>query len=185
MPEGRNINALDAMSASGDALVQFGGHAVAAGFELEAHKADLFKSRLESHFAEKLVQGEPRMWVYDAEATLSELCPQFMTWYEHLSPFGAQFAPPVFFLRNIHLQQARQLKGGHYRLTLAESSAVSRVALWFSPPKGHVLLSAPEADQSRALETIGRVDALVEPQWNYYSGRKSLQLLVQDLKPAT
>ena len=178
MPEGRNINALDAMASTGDALEQFGGHAVAAGFELRLENAEKFREKLEAFFAEKLLQAEPRVWIYDAETTLEELSPQFMTWYEHLSPFGAQFAPPVFCVRNVRIQQAKELRGGHYRLTLAESNQTSRVALWFSPPKNHPLTSGP-------IEEAGRVDALVEPQWNYYSGRKTLQLLVQDLKPAT
>ncbi len=178
MPEGRGLNALDAMGAASDALEQFGGHAVAAGFELKVGNAELFRQKLEEFFSKKLVQAEPRTWVYDAEASLDDLNPTFMNWYEHLSPFGAQFAPPVFCVRNVLIQQVRPLKGGHYRLTLAESNQVSRVALWFSPPKDHPLMQG-------ALEDVGRVDALVEPQWNYYSGRRTLQLLVQDLRAAT
>jgi single-stranded-DNA-specific exonuclease len=178
MPDGSGINALEAMAAAGDALEQFGGHAAAAGFELRIENAERFRERLESYFAEKLLRSEPRVWTYDAVATLEELNPQFMAWYESLSPFGAHFAPPVFCVRNVRVSQAKPLKGGHFRLTLSESSQTSRVGLWFSPPKGHVLLDG-------RLDGGVRVDALVEPQWNYYSGRKTLQLLIQDLKPAT
>jgi single-stranded-DNA-specific exonuclease len=181
MPEGRGLNALDAMGFASEALDQFGGHAVAAGFELKEKNASLFAAKLEEFFAKKAISVEPRTWLYDAEASLNDLNPNFMTWYEHMSPFGAQFTPPVFCVKNVRLQQVRPLKGGHFRLTLAEpdqnSALTSRVALWFAPPKTHPLAAIDQED-------VGRVDVLVEPQWNYFSGKKTLQLLVQDIRTA-
>ena len=175
MPEGRGLNALDAMCTAQTELDQFGGHAVAAGFELKVTHAEAFKGKLESCFSGRSVSAEPRVWLYDAEATLADLNPTFMSWYEHLSPFGAQFAPPMFCLKDVKLQQLRELKGGHFRLTLAEG-AISRIALWFAPPKAHPAIEA-------GLAVGQRFDALVEPQWNYFNGQKSLQLLIQDLRP--
>lgn len=174
MPDGRGLNALDAMATAQDVLHQFGGHAAAAGFELQVENAEAFKERLEAFFSKRLVTSEPRVWVYDAEATLADLNPAFMSWYEHLSPFGAQFAPPVFCLKDVKLSQLKELKGGHVRLTLAEGT-ITRVALWFSPAKNHPAIE-------RGLVSGQRFDALVEPQWNYFNGQKSLQLLVQDLR---
>jgi single-stranded-DNA-specific exonuclease len=179
MPDGRGLNALDAMATANDALEQFGGHAVAAGFELKIENAEKFRLKLEEFFAAKAVQVEPRTWLYDAEATLDDLNPAFMGWYEHLSPFGAQFAAPVFCLKNTRIQAIKPLKGGHYRLTLAEGSQ-TRVALWFSPPKGHAVL-----DRIAGGDTQARLDALVEPQWNYFNGQRTLQLLIQDLRLAS
>lgn len=179
MPEGRGLNALDAMCTAQDALDQFGGHAVAAGFELRVDRAELFRERLETFFANKSVQAEPRIWLYDAEATLGELSPDFMKWYEILSPFGAQFSAPIFCIKGVRLSQVKDLKGGHYRLTLGDGM-VSRTALWFSPPKGHPGIAAV---QNAAAQ--GRVDVLVEPQWNYFNGQKSLQFLVSDLRASS
>lgn len=178
MPEGRGINALEAMGYAQDALEQFGGHAAAAGFELKVGMAALFAQKLEEYYTSHSVKGEPRVWFYDAQASLNDLSPSFMTWYEHLSPFGAQFAPPVFLLENAKIQQIKSLKGGHFRLTLADDTGVSRVALWFSPPKDHECLQGD-------LNQVGRIDALVEPQWNYFNGTRSLQLLVQDIRATT
>ncbi len=177
MPEGMGINALDAMAAASEALEQFGGHAIAAGFELKLDRAELFAEKLEAFFSDKLVQAEERTWIYDTEASLAELNPAFMGWYEALSPFGAQFAPPVFYVRDLIVRQVRPLKGGHYRLVLADSvlSRESRVALWFSPSPSHPLIQ-------NGLREFLRVEALVEPQWNYFNGTRTLQLLVQDLR---
>ncbi len=175
MPEGRGLNALDAMCTAQDALDQFGGHAVAAGFELKREHAELFRERLETFFSKKLVQAEPRVWFFDAEATLADLSPAFMGWHEILSPFGAQFSAPIFCVKGVKLNQVKELKGGHFRLTLGDGP-ITRTALWFSPPKGHPGLNA--------LQALGTVDVLVEPQWNYFNGQKNLQFLVSDLRPS-
>ena len=177
MPEGRGLNALDAMSTANDELDQFGGHAVAAGFELELKHAKAFGEKLETFFSGKAVEAASRIWLYDAEATLAELSPQFMQWYEVLSPFGAQFSAPVFCIKGVKLSKVKELKGGHYRLTLGDAS-ISRTALWFSPPKGHPGIEVVKSPGS------ARVDVLVEPQWNYFNGQRSLQFLVSDLRGA-
>ena len=176
MPEGRGLNALDAMGTAQEAVTQFGGHAVAAGFELPLQNADLFREKLESFFASKSVVSEPRVWLYDAEATLADLSPTFMNWYEGLSPFGAQFSAPIFCVKGVRLNQVRELKGGHFRLTLGDGP-IARTALWFSPPKGHPGLTIVQAPAFSVT-----VDVLVEPQWNYFNGQKSLQFLVSDLR---
>jgi single-stranded-DNA-specific exonuclease len=186
MPEGGEFNALDAMGEAHEALQQFGGHAVAAGFELHVDNADVFRNKLDEFFAKQKAKDGKRVWLYDAEATLNDLGPSFMTWYEHLSPFGAHFSAPVFRLRGARLTQSRVLKGGHYRLSFTDG-ATTRVALWFSPPKnhpGHELLNRLTAPGTNTEALGGGVslDALVEPQWNYFAGNRTLQLIVQDLK---
>jgi single-stranded-DNA-specific exonuclease len=176
MPEGSDRNVLDAMGFASAHLLQFGGHAVAAGFELRVESAPGFLKSLDEYFVSRTAVSSERTWMFDATADLAEFNPGFMTWYDYLSPFGTQFAPPIFCIRNATLLQVRNLKGGHFRLTLSDGGA-THAALWFSPAKNHVIL----AD---GINAGCRVDALVEPQWNYYAGKKSLQLLVQDLRTA-
>lgn len=187
MPDGRGLNALDAMADAASVLEQFGGHAMAAGFELKVANAEAFRSGLEQFFAERMVQVQSKVWLYDAVADLSDLSPDFMNWYEHLSPFGAQFSVPVFCLRSVRIDEVKALKGGHFRLTLASGSQATnqerRVALWFSPLKNHPLLGLV-ADSRPSDLAKTPVDALVEPQWNYFNGKRTLQLLIQDLRLA-
>lgn len=180
MPDGTSVNALDAMSPAADVLDHFGGHAMAAGFELSIHRTSVFRERLSEFFSTQ-DQSEPlsKTWVYDAEASLLEFSSAFMAWYENLGPFGVQFAAPLFKITRVDLTQVRSLKGGHLRLTLRENSNsrgfVALSGLWFSPPKENPLTH---------LKLVGgeKVDALVEPQWNYFAGKKTLQLLIHDVK---
>jgi single-stranded-DNA-specific exonuclease len=178
IPDSVNISAIEAMEFAQDQLIQFGGHAAAAGFELKIENAERFGQKLHEFFAERLKSQEPRFWVYDAVATLDDLNPGFMGWYEHLSPFGMQFQPPVFYLPQVRVAQVKELKGGHLRLTLGDGSAARsglvRTALWFSPDKDHPVLK-------KITEGLN-LGALVEPQWNHFNGHKTLQLLVRDLQ---
>ncbi len=173
MPDASGLSALEAMEFAQDHLIQFGGHAAAAGFELKEETAEAFRAKLTEHFDKKKLEPSSRCWYYDCEAELGDLNPVFMNWYEHLSPFGTQNQPPVFCLRNLRLSQVKELKGGHYRLTFADSAQITRNGIWFSPPKGH-----PAA---KNLKAGMQVSVLVEPQWNYFNGSKTLQFLVQDL----
>jgi single-stranded-DNA-specific exonuclease len=184
-PEG--VNLLEALEAAGDALAHFGGHAAAAGFELRAKNLNLFTERARAFF---LARGPAaaRMLQYDAECELRELSPEFMAWYDCLAPFGAKFPAPLLRLRGARIEQVRELNGGHLRLSLGpvpgpgSSGAFASVpsrrsAVWFAPPARH---------PARASLRGGAViEALVEPQWNWFNGQKSLQLMVRDLRPAS
>ncbi len=175
MPNGLGLNALDAMATAHEVLEQFGGHAAAAGFELKQEMAERFSAKLECYFALQPRSKEAIAWKYDVKASLDELSPSFMTWFEHLNPFGVQFEAPVFLLEQIKVEQIKELRGGHLRLNLSVSG-LTRVGLWFSPPQ-------ETANRLRDLSATDRwVDLLVEPQWNYYNGSRTLQLLIRDLR---
>ncbi|MCM2280568.1 MAG: single-stranded-DNA-specific exonuclease RecJ [Bdellovibrionaceae bacterium] len=189
MPEGLGLSLLDGLEACGDLLVQFGGHAVACGFEVEQKNAPRLAAALEEWFSKQLSEAKASEWVYDAEADLADLNPGFMQWYEQLSPFGAQFEAPVFRLRGVKVAQVYPLKGGHLRLTLGDHPAYALTAIWFSPPKsflaersgfGAEAGGGARADVRSDFRSEIKIDVLVEPQWNYFAGRKSLQLLIQD-----
>jgi single-stranded-DNA-specific exonuclease len=173
LPDALGINALDAMEAAGDSLIQFGGHAVAAGFELREDTAQEFGQKLRNFFKTAALTKQGRTWVFDAEAGLPELNEPFMNWYDHLGPFGAHVPAPVICVRGVRLSQIKTMKGGHLRLTFWDQG-VTKTGIWFSPPADHPVLVG--------LELNSTLDLLVEPQWNYYGGSKSIQLLVQDIK---
>jgi len=186
LPDGSGLNLLDALHDCRDLLSQFGGHAVACGFELEAKHAEELRQRLQRWFAERFSElgadalgsgvTQPRVRQYDVDAQLEEFNPTFLQWYDHLGPFGVQFSAPLYRLRRVRVAQARELRGGHLRLTFEDGNRNSKTAVWFRWEKSAIEALGPS-------ELHGSwVDVLVEPQWNYFAGRKDLQLLIQDLR---
>jgi single-stranded-DNA-specific exonuclease len=169
-----SANLLEAMGHATNYLDQFGGHAMAAGFEAKRSTFDLFRSSLEV-WAESLSgQSEIGSHVveYDATCRLSDLNPTFMAWHEHMGPFGAHAPIPMFLISDCLVAQVKVLKGGHLRLKLAQAGAPAIQAIWFGPP-----IDFP-------ISQGNRVDLIAEVQWNHYQGSRSIQLLVSDVKIA-
>lgn len=187
MPDHLSLNLLKAFESAQSVLEKFGGHAAAAGFELKMQNAEQFKVELAHFFANKdtgslggadssaevKISAAVETLTYDAVACLSDFNASFMSWYEALGPFGVGFEAPLFLLEGVELSSMRTLKGGHYKLGLKDGF-YQLEALWFSPPEGHPALRL-------GLSLGDGLKLLVEPQWNFFAGRKSLQLLVKDL----
>lgn len=173
VPNGAQTNLLDAMSAANDCLDQFGGHAVAAGFEAKRARFEEFRTIIENWYLKSGEAPKEAVLEYDASCQFHELNTSFMSWHEHMGPFGAGAPIPLFKFDDCLVAQVRSLKGGHLRLKLAQPGADAVQGIWFSPPAGREPM-------------IGtRVSVVAEIQWNHYLGSKSIQLMIQDVRPAT
>lgn len=174
MPTGMSANLLEAMGFATNYLDQFGGHAMAAGFEAKRSTFDLFRASLETWAETLRTQSEIGSHVveYDAMCRLADLNSTFMAWHEHMGPFGAHAPIPMFLISDCLVAQVKVLKGGHLRLKLAQAGAPAMQAIWFGPPSDFPISQG------------NRVDLIGEVQWNHYQGSRSIQLLVSDVKIA-
>lgn len=180
VPTGLRANLLEAMAHASNHLDQFGGHAMAAGFEAKRSEFGEFREALEV-WAKTLVSEDElggHVVEFDAACMLSELTPSFMNWYEHMGPFGSQAPVPMFLFSDCLVSQVKALKGGHLRLRLAQVGAPPIQAIWFSPPK-------IDGIEDLGLLQGQRVDVIGEVQWNHYQGSRTIQLLVSDIKIAS
>ncbi len=174
LPQGRpNESLLSALESAKDHLVRFGGHDAAAGFEFAEGQQDLILEKLVEHYRNQTLQVQ--RWIdFDVEARLSDINESFMKWLETLGPFGQGFENPIFCLRRLILQDVQVLKGNHLKFKFQDSESDKKSdGIYFSP--------APQVLEN--LPAKGRaVDILGEVQWNYFSGRKTVQILVKDLR---
>ena len=108
-PDG--INVRDALSASGEFLDRFGGHAAAAGFSVKDGMVDAFRERFAAVCAD-LSSGATHSscddgvdaWVEPRDLTLD-----LAGWVSRLEPFGEGNPEPVFGMKNAVLSDARPL----------------------------------------------------------------------------
>lgn len=169
-PDGFHL--LDAFAAAEKELDRSGGHAQAAGFELSLDRAEDFAKSL-FDFYKKIESGGPSTKFFDAEVRLDEINVGSMNWMEHLEPFGQSFEHPVLKISDLEVKSVKALRGGHLKLEVAHPDQHYRLtAMFFSPPQ----------DLAQSIQPGIGLDALVEPQWNYFAGRRSLQLILQDIK---
>jgi single-stranded-DNA-specific exonuclease len=157
--------------ACADDLESGGGHAMAAGVSVAEAKLDGFRRRFADYVlaATTPEQRQPRLY-FDAELAFADLSLEFLDSYELLQPFGSQHPQPVFVSRGVELSRPPlRMKNNHLRLTLRQGWA-ELDAVYFGG--GETPLPDPPWDVAFNVDR------------NTFRGRTSLQLVIQDVKPA-
>jgi len=180
IPNGSNFSLPTIMQEASDFLIKFGGHSAAAGFELHVENAEKFQRALSDYFLNTKVDAVLPPLYFDAEGGLKEINPQFMRWYQNLEPFGTDFGAPVFKLNELSISALKTLRGGHIKFYLSQDRGQGLAALWFSPSPQHELFGMLTGAVPREVDQ--KFNVLVEPQWNYYNSRRTLQLLIKDIQ---
>ena len=91
------FNLIEAITASSDLLLRFGGHAQAAGFTVRIEDIGKITGRLTAHAGERLSSLDltPSLEI-DAVASLPEMTEDVFQWLNVMEPFGKGNRRPVF-----------------------------------------------------------------------------------------
>ncbi len=173
-PEEVDVNLVEALGYCKEYLTHFGGHKKAAGFELELKNEQKFSKCLSEYFLNKEISNKETIDVkYDCEISLGDLDSNFLEWYKFLDPFGFKFEMPVYRIKKVVILDATMMKEEHLKCEIVDGN-FKKKAVWFFVPKTHFILNS--------LGDSPVVDVLVQPQWNFFRGRESLQLLIIGVK---
>jgi single-stranded-DNA-specific exonuclease len=161
---------LGGLTACADHLLEYGGHRMAAGLEVEEGRIDAFRAALERHVEETMPPELMRRTVrLDGWIDLSDLEEPFLEALSLLQPTGEGNPEPVWGVRGVRVVGApRVLKGRHLKLRVAQGSA-ERDAIGFG------LGEAPVPE--------GEIDLAFRAEWNEFRGRRSLQMNLVGLRP--
>lgn len=168
IPEWNITEALDRCS---HLLVRHGGHAAAAGFEVETERLDVLRDEMQ-HLAGVDLQGKeltPTL-VVDAEVQLRDMTWDFQRELARLEPFGYDNPTPIFVGRNVQVRDSRIVGEKHLKLSLSDGWAV-----WDA-------IAFKQADRASGLPH--RVDVAFSLEVNTWNGQTRLQLHVRDIRPA-
>ncbi|MFQ5483412.1 MAG: DHH family phosphoesterase, partial [Nitrospinaceae bacterium] len=158
-----------------DHLLQFGGHAYAAGLTIEKNRLEGFREALNAVGC-RVLRAEhliPEIRI-DAEVTLKELDWELFREVRQLEPYGQLNPTPVFLARGTTCKNPRVIGKGrdHVRFTAGQGAArleavgFGMAAAW------------------RGLESKDRLDLVFELHSNDFSGVPKLELKLLDLRPA-
>ncbi len=155
-------------------LTRFGGHRVAAGFEVAEANIPALRAQLLAIADETLSADDllPALEI-DAWLALSEVTTGFARQVETLAPFGVGNPTPVFAATDllIHNVTRRGADGAHLSLSLrADPGSRAVPAIWFR--------QGPQAD---SLQPGQRVDVAFTVDLNTWQGVTSAQLVVKDV----
>ena len=156
-------DALDAISKQHPGvLVQFGGHAMAAGCTVRREQLPVFEQALHRLAQAWIAPADlTHTWVTDGELSASEWSMGSFVEMEQ-QVWGSGFAPPLFKSRWRVLSQ-RVVGGKHLKLKLSRPG-VDTEGIWFG--------------RTEALPD--EADLLYRPQINRWQGRVGLEILIED-----
>lgn len=167
------IDLTQALDRCADLLDRFGGHPLAAGLVLPTDNIDAFRVRLEAT-VDRLTAGTPPSPVLfiDAPLPLSQLGPVLMESLERLGPFGQGNPSPLFMDTDVRVIHCKTVGGQHRQMVLQSGQS------------GHESVKAIQFNVTDGLSAVpSRFEKIAfRPQWNFWNGRKTLQLVVEDTR---
>lgn len=158
-----------------DLLERFGGHHFAAGLSVKKTNLARFRERFERYCSEHLTESQktPILSV-DCELNLSDISDGLLRVIRALEPFGPGNNEPLFVTRKLYnARDSRAVgkNGEHLHLELTDGvTAISGIGFGLGK----------YADLLRSDAKVDICYALVE---NEFNGRRSIQVVVKDLKP--
>ena len=159
-----------AIDACKEHVIQFGGHAFAAGITLHDHQYESFKSAFEAHVQHTLTsdQLEPSV-SYDLEVSPNDLTVKAYRLIQRLQPFGPQNPEPVFLLRAVRLTEVQCVgaEKNHLRGQLGELPFIGF-----------------KLGDRKEMATNEPVDVLATLNMNTFRDSENLQLQLKDLRLA-
>ncbi len=156
----------DALAQCEGLLLQYGGHAQAAGFRCTASALPELRERLSSIAAERGGVPVMREGIVDAEAQPHELMGAAFQGLRRMEPFGIGNPPPVFLARGLQVVKASAMgaEGKHFRLNVRSGGAVWEAVAFNQHLEGGV-------------EAVDLVYTLDVDHWN---GQERLRMTLKD-----
>ncbi len=168
------VHLLQAIETGSSHLGRFGGHAQAAGLEIERDRIPAFRESFNANVRDQLQGRVPTPRVGgDRELALAEANDDLHRLLRHVGPFGIGNPRPVFWARGLEVVGPPKVVGqNHLKLRLGDGTTVLE-AIGFGLAE-----RVPPASLYRQ-----RIDALFQLRENEYRGRRTLQARLLDLRP--
>lgn len=116
----------DALLECKDHMIQFGGHAHAAGMTLRPEQLEGFREAFESAVSKRIEPWQKEVrFLFDAEIKLSDIQKKRIERMEKLGPFGPDNMRPVFLcraVRDVGTSQLMGADGSHLRLSIMQEN---------------------------------------------------------------
>jgi single-stranded-DNA-specific exonuclease len=174
---GKGYDALAALRQCQDLLDGFGGHRLAAGFEIRPGCFDAFRAAFAAACAAQRPEGPRRPELaLDGWLDPNELTIELWQALARMEPFGEGNARPRWAMRQVALAERRAIgaDGAHLMFRFDCEGRPFR-GVWFKA--GHLLEAIPAARDER-------FDVAFECQINRYKGNESVEMLIVDLRPS-
>ena len=170
----KGLNLVDALCYCSDHLVKFGGHELAAGLSVTRRELKTFRELINKYARENLDEDAmiPTLEA-DCKVDISGVNLSLAEDLQILEPYGVGNPIPNFVMYGINVNEIAPVsEGRHTRFSLGEGkNTVS--AMYFS-----------NSPASLGIYNGDKVDLLFNIDINEWLGRRSVQLIIKDVRPS-
>ncbi len=156
-------------------LLQFGGHAYAAGLTIDEGSVNSFRNAM-NEVGRRILSEDDLVSeiLLDTLLKISEINQELQNQISRMEPFGAENRPPVFLIQKVGVSGLKTMgrEETHVRFQ-AKQEGVGIDAVGFNL-----------AEQFASINAGDEVDLACEFQINDWNGRKKLELKILDLRRA-
>ena len=162
------IHIVEVLEKCAEHIVQFGGHAAAAGLTLRTENLKNFEEHFEKILGQQTnTETFTRSLQIDSELKLSDINEKLLEELEMLTPHGIGNREPLFVAKQVRLNDIRTVGTNHLKLNVTE---------------GQTRMEAICFNWKAELPAEGsKADIAFTPQWNSYQGIKTIQLKIKDV----
>lgn len=166
----------DALAFAEKYLIQYGGHAMAAGFQIDKNNIEAFREMIEQDGKNKLSQEQLQPIIrIDAETNISDLTLNLLEELHQLEPFGSANPNPLFATRKVNLIGTPKIIGkkkNHLKFKVVQHGVVTNV------------IAFNFADRLQELINYESIDIAYYPYLQEWNGQSSIDLQLKDFRQA-
>ena len=171
-----DINLFEVLKDCKSALIQFGGHAGAAGITIKTEEInnfkDLFHCSVENYdynFSEEID--------IDIEVSFDKIGNELLSDIKRIEPYGRDNSAPIFLTKNTKVAGVKILKEKHLEVILT-SEKINRRAIWFNFNKDILDGKKVETLLNKSMNVAYTI------QKDTYNGNTNITLMIRDLREA-
>ncbi|MFP4081291.1 MAG: single-stranded-DNA-specific exonuclease RecJ [Candidatus Aminicenantes bacterium] len=172
---GRSISEfslIDCLEENRDYCLNYGGHRLAAGCELEREKMGFLKKGLNEWAHSRLKEEHLRRKIYiDAKIEFTDIDYSFVEKHSLLSPFGVGNPKPLFLTQKVEVvSRPKRMKGRHCKFLVKQNGRVLEALGW------------RRGEWTDIIYQGMMLDVVYSFHFSQYLGEEKLSLAVEDIK---
>jgi len=166
---------------------EYGGHEQAAGMAIEPHRFEEFRDA----FREACMRYDTKVFTpcsyYDTEVELHEVTDKLVQYISFFEPFGegmfkSDTKKPLFRCNRVKIAELHEIMDGKgFRLTFEQNNCKLK-GITFKNGETHLPVYYQRKNQRDNITGDVYVDVLFSPEFNYWNGRRSVQMMIEDVK---
>ncbi|MDM8517944.1 single-stranded-DNA-specific exonuclease RecJ, partial [Desulfobacterales bacterium HSG16] len=170
---GRSISGIDlykGLLKCSDCLVDFGGHAMAAGLKVKNEDFNSFQERFEQTVSDMMGEEEyAKQVAIDYEIHFEEVTDRLLDELEKVKPFGAGNPEPLFMAADVNVQSSSIVGQNHRRMVLRQGKG-----------KNSKFFEAIQFNIDTQETMKDHFDQIAfHLQWNRFTRRKKPQIIIR------